>query len=137
MAKNDTSKKARKDPPPTSQVTLLVRAILGAYLVYLAFDLRKDFSLSVVYVIAAAVFAVIGACLVITSVRRIFNGNYDLVDSKGERIDPDDLPEDEDEDDSLSWEELKDMGNDLSFLEEDSTIVSHENSDSDNPEQGT
>lgn len=135
MVRNDTSKKSRKDPPPTSQVTLLVRAILGAYLVYLAFDLRKDFSLSMVYIIAAAVFALIGAFLVISSVRRIFNGDYDLVDGRGERIDPDDLPEEDEEGALSSWEELKAMGDDLSFLEGDDKAFSEENRDSDESEK--
>lgn len=119
MAANNTPKKERKDPPPTSQVTLLVRSILGTYLVYLAWNLRKDFSLSIIYIIAAAIFALAGGALVIVSVRRIFNGDYDLVDGKGQRIDPDDLPEEDD--DVPTWEELKAMSEDLSFLEEEET----------------
>ncbi len=118
MAINQANKKDGKEPPPTSQVTLLVRSLLGGYLVYLAFNLRNDFSISPVYIVAAIVFGLAGAALVFFSVRRIFNGDYDLVDNKGQRIDPDDLPEEED-DDVPSWEELKAMGDDLSFLEDD------------------
>lgn len=109
----DESKKNRRTPPPTSQLTLLVRAILGAYLVYLAFDLRENVTTSIWYAVAAVVFGVVGAVLVILSVRRIFSGDFDLVDNRGQRLDPDDLPE-EDE-----LEELERFGEDLEFLEDD------------------
>lgn len=106
--------KNRRTPPPTSQVTLLVRAILGAYLVYLAFDLRENVADSIWYAIAAVIFGVVGVVLVILSVRRIFNGDFDLVDNRGQRIEPDELPEED-----VDLEELERFGQDMSFLEED------------------
>lgn len=114
------NKKPKKEPLPTSQVTLLVRALLGGYLLYVAYDLLFHGTGAAISIIAAVVFAVVGVLLLVFSVRRIFNGDYDLVDSQGHRIEPDDLPEDDEEAGFSSAEELQAFGEDLSFLEEDS-----------------
>lgn len=113
-------KNPKKEPLPTSQVTLLVRALLGGYLLYMAYDLFFHGTGAAISVAAAVVFAVVGVLLLAFSVRRIFNGDYDLVDSKGQRIEPDDLPEEDEEAGFSSAEELRAFGEDLSFLEEDS-----------------
>lgn len=113
-------KNPKKEPLPTSQVTLLVRALLGGYLLYMAYDLFFHGTGAAISMVAAAVFAVVGGLLLVFSVRRIFNGDYDLVDSKGQRIEPDDLPEEDEEAGFSSLEELQAFGEDLSFLEEDS-----------------
>jgi hypothetical protein len=76
-------------------MNLLIRTIIGGYLIYRAWSLRESFS-QPLYVIAAALFALIGGTLAVLSLRRIFKGEYDFVDSDGNVIIPDDLPEDED-----------------------------------------
>jgi hypothetical protein len=85
----------QEDQKPTSQMNLLIRVLIGGYLIYLAWSLRGSFP-QPLYVIAAAAFALIGIVLVINSLSRIFKGDYDFVDSDGNVIIPDDLPEDED-----------------------------------------
>lgn len=118
------NKNPKKEPLPTSQLTLLVRALLGGYLLYVAYDLFFHGTGAAISIIAAVVFAAVGVLLLVFSVRRIFNGDYDLVDSQGQRIEPDELPEEDEDAGFASAEELKAFGEDLSFLEED-----QENSD--------
>lgn len=118
------NKNPKKEPLPTSQLTLLVRALLGGYLLYVAYDLFFHGTGAAISMVAAVVFAAVGVLLLVFSVRRIFNGDYDLVDSQGQRIEPDELPEEDEDAGFASAEELKAFGEDLSFLEED-----QENSD--------
>ena len=47
-----------------SQVTLLLRLLCGGYLIYLAYSLFTEAAGSVVFYIAAAVFALVGAALI-------------------------------------------------------------------------
>lgn len=70
----DQKKKPSKDP----QIIVLLRAIGGAYLLYLAWGLRDaDFSgKGIVFLIALIVFAVVGAALLIFSVRQLIRGDY-------------------------------------------------------------
>ena len=80
---------------PTSQMNLLVRILLGSYLVYLAFDLHRNLSQSPVYLIAMVVFGLVGVVLVVWSIRRLLRGEFDYLDSQGNIIVPDELPEEE------------------------------------------
>ena len=79
---------------PTTQLNLLVRVLIGGYLIYLAWSLRGSFDKPLILV-AAIAFALIGAALAVVSIRRIFTGEFDFVDDNGNVIIPDDLPEDE------------------------------------------
>ena len=78
---------------PTSQLNLLLRIAAGAYLVYLTFDMRQNFTQSPTFIAAAVVFALSGAALLLSSVRRMKKGELDYLDSHGNVIVPDDLPE--------------------------------------------
>lgn len=65
----------RKKSP---QIVLVLRAAGGAYLLYLAWDLREAVFAEngTLFLVAAAVFALVGAALVITSVRLLVKGEF-------------------------------------------------------------
>lgn len=88
MAQQDNT--SPKKQQPTSQLNLLLRCLIGAYLIYLAFSVRDNFD-QILFIVFAVIFAVAGVALIVTSVRRIFRGDYDLLDSQGNVIEPDDL----------------------------------------------
>lgn len=54
-----------------SQVTLLLRLLCGGYLIYLAYSLFTEAAGSVVFYIAAAVFALVGAVLIAYTLRGV------------------------------------------------------------------
>lgn len=91
--------KEPKQQRPTTQMNLLLRIIAGGYFIYLAWSMRKNFP-APVYIGAAAVFALAGAALLVVSLKRLFQGDFDYLDSEGNVIIPDDLPEDGDDADS-------------------------------------
>lgn len=72
-------KEHTNDYPP--QITLLLRIVGGAYLLYLAWGLRiPAFSdeHGALYGISAIVFAVVGAALCVISIRAVSRGEYKL-----------------------------------------------------------
>ena len=68
----------RKDRPKVPQIILLLRAVAGAYLLYLAWGLRGDAlsGESLLVSCAAGVFVLAGAALLITSVRLLARGEF-------------------------------------------------------------
>ena len=61
-----------------AQISLILRAGCGAYLLYLAWELRGALSQSVLFVLAALLFLVVGAVLCFFSVRALVRGEYAL-----------------------------------------------------------
>ena len=61
-----------------SQISLILRAGCGAYLLYLAWELRGALSQGVQFVLAAVLFLVVGAVLCFFSVRALVRGEYAL-----------------------------------------------------------
>ncbi len=62
-----------KNPPQTS---LLLRVFGGGYLMYLAWDMRSAFEDGLMYIIAAAVFAAVGAVLLTHSIWKLARHEY-------------------------------------------------------------
>lgn len=90
------SQKNNEQRPATSQMNLLLRIIIGAYLLYLTYDMRDHFG-EPAFTIAAIVFAVVGIWLIANSVKRMFTGDFDYLDSQGNIIVPDDIADLDDE----------------------------------------
>lgn len=71
-----------KHRPP--QISLILRICCGAYLIYLAWDLRGAVTgalrgeENLLFALAAAVFAVVGAFLLFFSIRALIRGEYRL-----------------------------------------------------------
>lgn len=86
--------------PATSQLNLLLRIIIGAYLLYITYDMRDHFG-ELAFTAAAILFTAAGIWLIVNSLRRMYKGDYDLLDNEGNIIVPDDLEELEDLDDEL------------------------------------
>ena len=66
-------KKEANTPPQTS---LLLRLLGGGYLVYLAWDLRASAQDSLLFLVAVAVFGLVGAALFISSLRTLVTHGY-------------------------------------------------------------
>lgn len=63
-----------------SKVTLSIRALVAVYLLYLAYELIRDYDTSqnqMVITIGIVVFIVCGAIILVSSVRRLVKGDYD------------------------------------------------------------
>lgn len=84
--------------PATSQLNLLLRIVIGGYLLYTTYDMRDHFG-EPAFTVAAVIFAVAGVWLVVNSVKRMFTGEFDYLDSEGKIIVPDDLDDLDDIDD--------------------------------------
>lgn len=89
--------------PATSQMNLLMRIVMGGYLLYLTYDMRDHFG-EPAFTVAAVVFAVVGVWLVANSLKRMFKGDFDYLDSQGNIIEPDDLSDLDDELEQLEQE---------------------------------
>ena len=73
----DTDKDSGQSNYPT-QLALGIRAIVGAYVLYLAYQIStSDNEVTVPMWIAVAVFVVAGAALVIMSVKHYISGEYE------------------------------------------------------------
>ena len=76
MDNNDNAEKEKKNYP--TQMALTIRAIVGGYLVYLAYQLITSESETTPLIWAAiAVFIIAGAGLVIMSVKHYIAGEYE------------------------------------------------------------
>lgn len=60
---------------PVTQLNLLLRAVIGGYLLYLAYALRNDFG-SIPFTIAIVVFSAAGVVLVANSLKRLYRMDY-------------------------------------------------------------
>lgn len=98
MAQKDSNSPQKR---PTSQMNLLLRCVIGAYLVYLAFSMRSNFD-QIAFILFAVIFGVAGVVLVITSIKRIFQGDYDLLDAQGNILEPDDLDDLDDDTETVT-----------------------------------
>ncbi|MGM9590842.1 MAG: hypothetical protein ACI3V0_11845 [Faecousia sp.] len=58
------------------QVSLLLRLLGGGYLVYLAWDLRSAFSDGLIFIFAAAAFALVGGALLVHSIWKLARHEY-------------------------------------------------------------
>ena len=65
----------RPKSPSDPQILVLLRGIVGAYLLYLAWDLHNS-ARGIVYLLFMAVFALAGATLLFLSVRKLLRGDY-------------------------------------------------------------
>lgn len=92
--------KSQNRRPATSQMNLLLRIVIGAYLLYITYDMRDHFG-EAAFTVAGIVFTVVGIWLIANSLKRIFQGDYDLLDNQGNIIEPDDIAELEALDDDL------------------------------------
>ena len=69
-----------------TQVTLILRLACGAYLLYLAWDLRDAVfgpERQLGFILAAAVFAVVGLLLCVFSLRGLIRREYETPDPEG------------------------------------------------------
>ncbi len=64
---------SNSNPP---QVSLLLRLLGGGYLMYLAWDLRAAFADGLLYILAAALFALVGAVLFFHSLWKLARHEY-------------------------------------------------------------
>ena len=65
----------RPKSPSDPQILVLLRAVVGAYLLYLAWDLHNS-ARGVLYLLCMAVFALAGTALLFFSVRKLLRGDY-------------------------------------------------------------
>ena len=77
--------KERKKRPLT-QMNLLLRTIIGLYLLYLVYLLRNEFG-NIPFTIAMVVFLAAAVVLIVDSVKRILKGQYDIPDAQEEEPD--------------------------------------------------
>ena len=61
-----------------AQISLILRAGCGAYLIYLAWELRGALSQNPLFVLAVVLFLAVGAVLCFFSVRALVRGEYSL-----------------------------------------------------------
>ena len=81
----------KKKHPTDPQFIVVLRAVGGAYLLYLAWGLREAaFAGHILYLLAMAVFALVGAALLFFSVRQLYRRDF---------LYPGQSPEDFDEED--------------------------------------
>lgn len=72
-----------------SKSTLLIRALVAGYLLYLAYGLIQDYNTSqnhMVMVIAIIVFVLCGGVILITSLRSLMKGDYEDAGSADEQM---------------------------------------------------
>lgn len=86
---------------PTSQMNLVLRVAMGGMLIYIALSMRNDFD-QLIFVLSAAIFALVGVALIIVSVKRLFTGDFDYLDPEGNIIEPDDLSDLDDDLEALA-----------------------------------
>lgn len=95
-----------------TQAMLLLRGAVGAYLMYLAFDLFKDESMSVsrmIIIIFSIIFAVAGAIIVFGAVRTWMRGEF--VGGKADVSDDEEYVEyEEDVEEDTVAEEIQGLG---------------------------
>ncbi len=89
-------KKDKNNRMPTSQMNLMLRIVMGGMLIYIAYTLRGSFD-QLIFIAFAVLFTVVGAGVIIDSLRRMYKGDFDYLDAEGNVIKPDDL-DDLDED---------------------------------------
>ena len=89
----------KKKHPTDPQIIVVLRAVGGAYLLYLAWGLREAaFSGRLLYLLAMAVFALAGAALLFFSVRQLYRRDFlypgqrpeDFDEEDGEDLPPED-----------------------------------------------
>ena len=67
----------KKKRPADPQIIVVLRALGGAYLLYLAWSLREAaFSEGIVFLLAMVLFALAGAPLLFFSVRQLLRGDF-------------------------------------------------------------
>lgn len=88
----------------TSQMNLLLRILIGGYLLYSSYDMRDHFG-EPAFTVASIIFVVAGSWLISNSVKRMVKGEFDYLDSEGNIIEPDELSDLDELDDEL--EELE------------------------------
>ena len=71
---------------PLTQMNLLLRTIIGLYLLYLVYLLRNEFG-NIPFTIAMAVFLTAAGVLIVDSVKRILKGQYDIPGAQEEEPD--------------------------------------------------
>ena len=89
----------KKKHPTDPQIIVILRAVGGAYLLYLAWGLREAaFSGNLLFLLAMAVFALAGAALLFFSVRQLYRRDFlypgqrpeDFDEEDGEDLPPED-----------------------------------------------
>ena len=67
----------KKESPKYAQSTLIFRLLAGGYLLYLSWDLRGAIAENPLFIVAIAVFSLIGAALLIHAGWKLFKGDYE------------------------------------------------------------
>lgn len=68
---------------PLTQMNLLLRTVIGGYLLYLVYLLRNEFG-TLPFTISMAVFLIAAVILIVDSVKRILTGQYDIPGAQDE-----------------------------------------------------
>ncbi len=89
----------KKKHPTDPQIIVVLRAVGGAYLLYLAWGLRQAALSSPLYLLAAVAFALVGAALLFFSVRQLYRRDFLYPGQSPEDFD-EDVPDGEEEDGS-------------------------------------
>lgn len=92
--------------PATSQMNLLLRILIGGYLLYSSYDMRDHYG-EPAFTVASIIFVIAGIWLISNSVKRMVKGDFDYLDSEGNIIEPDELSD------------LDELENELEELEKD------------------
>ena len=80
-------------PSKPPQLSLILRILGGGYLLYLAWDLFGAIHDSLLYLVAAAVFALVGIVLICHSALKLYRKEF----TRANAADPDDCEEQNDE----------------------------------------
>ena len=67
----------KRETKPYSQMYLIVRVLVGGYLLYTAWNLREGLTEQPLLIIAMAAFAVIGAVLAAHAGWKLYKGEYE------------------------------------------------------------